>query len=224
MFSLCVYISYYLDELVMPSSSSFGTSSTEQHDPIDLAFDSLKLTLQTKKHGKRLILDGSIRGRARPGRLLAIMGGSGAGKSTVLHALAGRIQDNGKQQLQLQGNRYINGHTVPGNAMLPNMALIEQDVNFFPHMTVRETLDFRVHLQLGASSLKTQRDAIVQEILNELGLSLVQDSIVGGPSVRGISGGERKRLSIAVEMISNPSLLLLDEPTTGTYFSLFHLL
>jgi ABC-type multidrug transport system ATPase subunit len=208
---------------------------------IDLAFDSIKLILASKKKNKngepgRLILDGSIRGRARPGRLLAIMGPSGAGKSTVLHALAGRIPESKQQQqqLSLQGNRYVNGHAVPGNEMLPSQAavLIEQDVNFFPHMTVRETLDFRVHLQFGGSSAssrggggngnnsnsmtQSQRDALVQELLQQLGLSLVQDSMVGGPSVRGISGGERKRLSIAVEMITNPSLLFLDEPTTGT--------
>jgi ABC-type glutathione transport system ATPase component len=235
LFSAFSMLYLFLDEVLMPSDSittDEDTDALHQHLPIDLAFDSLKLTLQTKKkkkngngNGERLILDGSIRGRARPGRLLAIMGPSGAGKSTVLHALAGRIPESShSQRLSLQGNRYVNGHAVPGQEMLPSLALIEQEVNFFPHMTVRETLDFRVHLQFGNDQRMTtsQRDALVQELLQQLGLSMVQDSIVGGPTVRGISGGERKRLSIAVEMITNPSLVFLDEPTTGTFVLTLH--
>ena len=80
-------------------------------------------------------------------------------------------------------------------------------------MTVRETLEFRVELKLGSRLSKTARDEMVDGLLNQLGLSKVADSIVGGAKVRGISGGERKRLSIAVEMISSPAVLFLDEPT-----------
>jgi ABC-type multidrug transport system ATPase subunit len=164
---------------------------------VDLSFEGLQLLL-SKKGGSKVILDGSIRGRAKPGRMLAILGPSGAGKSTVLHALAGRIKDSSK--LKLYGTRYLNGLPLSPDSMVP-AAFIEQDVMFFPHMTVRETLSFRVELKLGSLLSKSARDAMVQDLLEQLGLSRAAETIVGGSKVRGISGGERKRLSIAVEMI-----------------------
>ena len=127
-----------------------------------------------------------------------------------MHALAGRIKES--SALQLFGRRYVNGQELAGDSALP-AALIEQDVNFFPHMTVRETLDFRVQLQLGSRLSQRARKKAVDDILEQLGLTKVADSIVGNNKVRGISGGERKRLSIAVEMIASPALIFLDEPT-----------
>lgn len=166
---------------------------------VDLCFEGLRLVLDQKKKGEpKVILDGSIRGRARPGRLLAIMGPSGAGKSTVLHAIAGRIKDSNK--LKLHGSRHLNGNPLSEDSLVP-AAFIQQDVSFFPYMTVRETLTFRVELKLGSLLSKAARDVMVQELLEELGLERTADTIVGDASVRGISGGERKRLSIAVEMI-----------------------
>jgi len=188
-----------------------GPHKMEGSDHVDLAFEDIQLTLTTKKK-TRLLLDGSCRGRAKPGRMLAIMGPSGAGKSTLLHALAGRVKDSPK--LRLQGLRYVNGHPVCEDCMLP-AAFIEQEAVFFPHMTVRETLNFRVELKLGKQSSKAVRDELVDELMEQVGLSKSADTIVGDNKVRGISGGERKRLSIAVEMISSPSLVFLDEPTSG---------
>lgn len=133
-------------------------------------------------------------------------------KSTVLHALAGRIKDSPK--LKLYGKRYMNGATLAEDSLVP-AAFVEQDVNFFPHMTVRETLSFRVELKLGSLLSKSARDDMVDELLNELGLTKAADTVVGNNKIRGISGGERKRLSIAVEMISSPSAIFLDEPTSG---------
>lgn len=86
---------------------------------------------------------------------LAIMGPSGSGKSTLIHALAGLIKESKK--VTVEGKRYINGTPLSGDSMLP-AAFIEQDVNFFPHMTVKETLDFRVELKLGSTLGKSARD------------------------------------------------------------------
>jgi ABC-type multidrug transport system ATPase subunit len=173
-----------------------------EHEKIEVAFEGIQLVLNTKKKkgesGSRVLLDGSIRGRVQPGRMLAIMGPSGAGKSTVLHALAGRIKYS--NQLQLYGRRYVNGIPVSIDSMIP-AAFIAQDVSFFPYMTVRETLSFRVELKLGSLLNQQERDAMVNDLLQELGLTKAADTIVGDQKVRGISGGERKRLSIAVEMI-----------------------
>ena len=155
---------------------------------------------------ERVLLDGSLRGRARPGRLLAIMGPSGAGKSTLLHAIAGRIPESPK--VQLSGQRYLNGKAVPGDVILP-AAMVEQDVNFFPHMTVRETLDFRVELEMGRALTRAQRNAMVDDLMQQMRLTKVADTIVGDSKIRGISGGERKRLSVAVELIRSPAVIFL---------------
>ena len=87
---------------------------------------------------------------------------------------------------------------------------MKQDDSFFPQMTVKETLDFRVELKLGRKLNKADRDAKVDELLDLLSLSKVANTIVGDIKVRGISGGERKRLSIACELISSPAVIILD--------------
>lgn len=126
--------------------------------------------------------------------------------------MSGRIKDNSK--LTLYGRRYINGEPVAGDCRIPS-AFVEQEVNFFPHMTVRETLTFRVNLKLGSMLSKKARNEMVNDLMDLVNLKKAADTIVGNAKVRGISGGERKRLSIAVEMISAPSLIFLDEPTSG---------
>ena len=118
------------------------------------------------------------------------------------------------RKLNLRGRRYINGNPVDPEALLP-AAFVEQDVNFFPHMTVSETLQFRVSLKLGSLVTARERDKIVHNLMEQLGLTKSADTMVGNTKIRGLSGGERKRLSIAVEMISSPSLIFLDEPTSG---------
>jgi ABC-type multidrug transport system ATPase subunit len=206
--------SIHTDDIVVKDDHVVSVEGMER---VDLAFEDLMMSLEVKKNGKngdsqRLLLDGSIRGRAQPGRMLAIMGPSGAGKSTLLHALAGRVKDSSK--LKLSGKRFMNGVPVAGESMIP-AAFISQEVSFFPHMTVRETLDFRVELKLGSRLSKKARDQMVHDLIEQLRLTSAADTIVGNNKVRGISGGERKRLSIAVEMISAPSVIFLDEPTSG---------
>jgi len=198
---------YYVDDMTVDSED---LQTLRKDIPMDLAFEQVRMELKQKRNGKRVLLDGSIRGRCQPGRMLAIMGPSGSGKSSLLHALAGKVKYSPK--LSLEGKRYLNGHEIQG--MLP-AALIEQDVSFFPHMTVRETLEFRVDLLLGRTIPKSERAEFVQDLINQLNLQKAADTIVGNLKIRGISGGERKRLSIACEMISSPSLILLDEPTSG---------
>lgn len=183
-------------------------------EKMDIGFSGFQMELKPKKKGQnsRLILDGSIRGRARPGRMLAIMGPSGAGKSSVMHALAGKVKESSK--VRLEGSRYINGHAITGESQIP-AAFVKQDVNFFPHMTVRETLAFRVELKLGSLISKEAQAKRVEELIQDLKLESAADTNVGDTKVRGISGGERRRLAIACELISSPSIIFLDEPTSG---------
>ena len=130
----------------------------------------------------------------------------------MLHAIAGRIK--GSSKIRLEGKRYINGNPITGDSMVP-AAFVEQDVTFFPHMTVQETLSFRVELKLGSLLSRDSQAELVNDLIAQMGLDKVADTIVGDNKVRGISGGERRRLSIACELISSPSIIFLDEPTSG---------
>lgn len=210
---------------VSGSSSHTSRGSSEQGvkvedgqiqsmEDMDLGFSGIFMEFQAKKKKQksRIILDGSIHGRARPGKMMAIMGPSGAGKSSVMHALAGKVKASAN--IRLEGTRCINGHNITGDSQVP-AAFVKQDLSFFPYMTVRETLAFRVELKLGSLISKQAQTKRVQELLQELNLEKVADTIVGDAKVRGISGGERKRLGIACELISSPSIIFLDEPTSG---------
>lgn len=157
---------------------------------------------------ERTILNG-ITGMASPGEILAILGPSGSGKSTFLNALAGRLQ----------------GHTLTGTVLANNKKLskpvqkrtgfVTQDDVLYPHLTVRETLIFCSLLRLPVTLSKKEKISIAESVISELGLQKCENTIIGNTFMRGVSGGERKRVSIAHEMLVNPSLLILDEPTSG---------
>jgi ABC-type multidrug transport system ATPase subunit len=128
--------------------------------------------------------------------------------------LAGRIKETSK--IYLEGKRYVNGSPITGDSMVP-CAFVEQSVTFFPHLTVRETLSFRVELKLGSRMSKKSRNERVDDLIKQLRLEKAADTIVGDNKVRGISGGERRRLAIACELVSSPSVIFLDEPTSGKF-------
>ncbi|XP_052116848.1 ABC transporter G family member 9-like isoform X2 [Arachis duranensis] len=161
----------------------------------------------TKVEGKTILK--GVSGIVQPGEILAMLGPSGSGKTTLLTALGGRL--GGK----LSGNITYNGKTF-SNAMKRLTGFVTQDDVLYPHLTVTETLIFTARLRLPSSRF-TKEEKIMQakNVIDQLGLTECKDSMIGGPCLRGVSGGERKRVSIGQEMLINPSLLLLDEPTSG---------
>jgi ABC-type multidrug transport system ATPase subunit len=156
---------------------------------------------------ERTILKG-ITGEARPGELLAVLGPSGSGKSTLLSILGGRLT-----------GRYFGtvlaGGRAPSRAVHRRTGFVAQDDVLHPHLTVRETLTFCAMLRLPRSAPAAAKSAAAEAVIAELGLGACADTIVGNAFVRGVSGGERKRVSIGHELLVNPSLLVLDEPTSG---------
>ncbi|KAL3641406.1 ABC transporter G member 25 [Castilleja foliolosa] len=158
---------------------------------------------------ERTIL-GGITGTAAPGRVLAVLGPSGSGKSTLLNAIAGRVHHgHGLTGSVLYNNRKVNKH------VLKRTGFVAQDDVLYPHLTVRETLFFCALLRLPNSIPRTEKIAVAERVISELGLSKCGDTVIGNSFVRGVSGGERKRVSIAHEMLVDPSLVILDEPTSG---------
>lgn len=155
----------------------------------------------------RSVLNG-VTGIARPGELLAMLGPSGSGKTTLLTALAGRLPG------KVTGAITYNGHPF-SSSVKRKIGFVTQDDVLYPHLTVLETLTYAALLRLPKELTRQEKAEQAEMIIAELGLARCRTNVVGGPLVRGLSGGERKRVSIGLELLVNPSLLLLDEPTSG---------
>ncbi|NXM29901.1 ABCG2 protein, partial [Oxyruncus cristatus] len=149
-----------------------------------------------------------VNGVMRPG-LNAILGPTGSGKSSLLDILAARKDPHG-----LSGDILINGAPQPANFKCTSGYVVQDDV-VMGTLTVRENLTFSAALRLPKSVKEQEKKERVNQIIKELGLSKVADSKVGTQFTRGVSGGERKRTNIGMELITDPAILFLDEPTTG---------
>ncbi|KAJ6406800.1 hypothetical protein OIU84_010337 [Salix udensis] len=155
------------------------------------------------------ILNG-ISGSVDPGEVLALMGPSGSGKTTLLNLLGGRLNR------PTVGGGSITYNDGPYSKFLKSrIGFVTQDDILFPHLTVKETLTYAALLRLPKTLTKEQKQKRAIEVIYELGLERCQDTMIGGPFVHGVSGGERKRVCIGNEIIINPSILFLDEPTSG---------
>jgi ABC-type multidrug transport system ATPase subunit len=179
--------------------------------PVTVAWEGIECEVRDKrgKVVKRVLQN--VSGRAKAGKLLAIMGPSGSGKTTLLNVLAGQLAAS--PRVRLTGSLTVNGR--PFAKSKHRVAYVRQEDLFFSQLTVRETLSLAAELQLPKTWKVKARERYVQELLYRLGLVTCADTIVGDAKARGISGGEKKRLSIACELIASPSVIFADEPTTG---------
>ncbi|KAK8947735.1 ABC transporter G family member 25 [Platanthera guangdongensis] len=153
--------------------------------------------------GERTILEG-ITGTAAAGELLAVLGPSGSGKSTLLTILAGRLPRPHGGAVLANGRRAT-------RSVFRRVGYVPQDDVLYPHLTVRETLTYCAMLKLPRERVRPA----VEAVMEELGLNGCGGTAVGGAFVRGVSGGERKRVAIGHEMLVNPSAVVVDEPTSG---------
>ncbi|KAI3986784.1 hypothetical protein MKX01_039758 [Papaver californicum] len=165
------------------------------------------INVKSSKPDERMILKG-VTGTVYPGEMLAMLGPSGSGKTTLLTALGGRL--GGK----LSGSITYNGKPY-SNPTKRNTGFVTQDDVLYPHLTVTETLVFTALLRLPNTLTKEQKVMHAEAVITQLGLTKCKNNIIGGSLLRGVSGGERKRVSVGQEMLINPSLLFLDEPTSG---------
>ncbi|KAJ2602876.1 hypothetical protein EV177_006760, partial [Coemansia sp. RSA 1804] len=162
------------------------------------------------KDGVRRLLH-NVSGSIYPGEVVAIMGASGAGKTTLLNVLSGRVQGG-----KLFGDIKFNGAKRNPHTFKRMLAYVEQDDLMHSTLTVEETLSISAKLRLPNTKYTNQdKQQRVEEVMRQLRLSHITNSRIGGEGKRGISGGERKRVSIGVELVTEPSLLVLDEPSSG---------
>lgn len=143
------------------------------------------------------------------GTLTAIIGSSGSGKTSVLNTLSHRIAGG---RLKTAGSITYNG--ISKLASIRSAYVMQQDV-LLPTLTVRETLSYAAELRLPPPTTKEERKRVVEEIILELGLKDCANTRIGNNMRKGCSGGEKRRTSLAVQMLANPSVLFLDEVTTG---------
>jgi len=143
------------------------------------------------------------------GSLTAILGASGSGKTSLLNTMSQRMRGS---RLKKLGDILYNGNTELSSI---RSAYVMQNDVLLPTLTVRETLKYSAELRLPPPVTPEERDAIVEEILLELGLKECADTRIGNNERRGCSGGEKRRTSLGVQLLANPSVLFLDEVTTG---------
>ncbi|KAG7941931.1 hypothetical protein I3843_16G073600 [Carya illinoinensis] len=167
---------------------------------------SVMVTLNNGESQK--VLEG-LTGYAEPGTLTALMGPSGSGKSTLLDALSSRLAANAF----LSGTILLNGRKT--KLSFGTAAYVTQDENLIGTLTVRETISYSAQLRLPDKMPWSEKQALVEGTIIEMGLQDCADTVIGNWHLRGISGGERRRVSIALEILMRPRLLFLDEPTSG---------
>ncbi len=176
------------------------------HKPAALQFENVSYHLNGKQ-----ILQG-IQGLAQPGQLMAIMGASGAGKTTFLDILARK-----NKRGVTEGNFYVNGEKVVDNEYRSVIGFVDQDDTMLPTLTVHETILTSALLRLPRDMGISAKEQRVYEVEKQLGITHIKDQLIGSEegNGRGISGGEKRRVGIACELVTSPSILFLDEPTSG---------
>eukprot|EP00026_Physarum_polycephalum_P000722 Phypoly_transcript_00723.p1 GENE.Phypoly_transcript_00723~~Phypoly_transcript_00723.p1 ORF type:complete len:1358 (+),score=194.06 Phypoly_transcript_00723:83-4156(+) len=188
---------------------------------LSLHLHSYKLHTQSPRINRLLSIGGgkneqvlhSISATMPAGHLIAVMGPSGCGKTSLLNAMSGRIRAS--ENVTVSGDILFNGQVVTLK-MLENLTgYVLQGDFLHPHLTVYETLACSAMLRLPANLTKEQKMAQVESVIAELGLRHCRNTRIGNDEKRGISGGEKRRVSIAMQLLTNPSVLFLDEPTSG---------
>ncbi|KAI3790224.1 hypothetical protein L2E82_03108 [Cichorium intybus] len=185
--------------------------------PLSMAFSNINyyvdIPLELKQEGvveDRLQLLVNVTGAFRPGVLTALVGVSGAGKTTLMDVLAGR-----KTGGVIEGSIHISGYPKSQETFARVAGYCEQNDIHSPCLTVLESLLFSAWLRLPSDVDSKTQKVFVEEVMELVELTPLKGALVGLPGVDGLSTEQRKRLTIAVELVANPSIVFMDEPTSG---------
>lgn len=206
------------------ASHANNAISLREVDPVSVQLDHLSVSVdenpnafakifskkadQTSTSHVKTILD-DVSAYLPSGSMTAIIGGSGSGKTSLLNQMSGRMKG---ARIQTSGRTLFNGSE--DHSTVKSAYVIQQDI-LLPTLTVRETLMYAAQLRLPSSVTQAERKQLVEEVIAELSLKEAAETRIGNHAHKGCSGGEKRRTSLGVQLLSNPSLLWLDEPTTG---------
>jgi ATP-binding cassette subfamily G (WHITE) protein 2 len=203
-FSLTKFMTSFVGENEVYTKISTSEKSRKS-TPASISWKNLVVSTKSK------VLLNNVSG-TMDGGMWAIMGSSGSGKTTLMSTLALRLNSS---VMNITGSLKLNGRSYSKRDLKLMAGYVMQDDLLDGNFTVLETLRFTAHLRMSAKSTPRQRARRIQEVLSLLDIIHVQDVFVGDTRRKGVSGGERKRLCIAMELLSRPHLLFLDEPTSG---------
>lgn len=207
-----------LDQSV--GKEKFAAHSTDIPRTLEIGLEEFALSLdQRSPWGRRLprkSILAPITTTFEPGKLNVVMGPSGCGKTSLLNAIAHRLSSSITAQYRTSGKLLFNG-CEPSNLVVRSICsyVSQNDNALLPSLTVRETLHFAAALRLPSFMSKAEKHQRAEEILTRMGLKDCANNLIGNELLKGISGGEKRRVTIAVQILTNPRILLLDEPTSG---------
>lgn len=167
----------------------------------------------TQSNGQQRYLLSNMSGIVKEKQFVGILGPTGSGKTCLLNALSGRVQYSKK--LKLEGVIQFDGYPVDSYEFKSNVGYVMQEDGLFSYLSVRETLTLAAYFYTADKVLSNEMNSRITALIRELGLSKAENTIIGSATRRGVSGGERKRTAIGKELLSNPKLLFLDEPTSN---------
>jgi len=197
------------DEFLDDSLEVFGKKFKFDIKPVSIEFENMGMRLKVAKPGTPPLLQ-NINGHFPPGSLIALMGPSGCGKTTFMNAIVDRAP-YGIVSGTVKVNGVINGINKANNVV----GFVPQDDIVFGNLTVFQNLYYHAKLRLPQGTKNKDILEHVEHCIIVLGLSKIQNSMVGTPEKRGISGGQKKRVNIGLELASMPSIMFMDEPTSG---------
>ncbi|KAI3910061.1 hypothetical protein MKW92_042015 [Papaver armeniacum] len=195
-------------EEIMNSRSFVMEMEPISEGSVVLTWEDLCVRVPSGSGNDKTIIEG-LNGYAQPGEVLAIMGPSGSGKSTLLDTLAGRLSSNTRQS----GAIHVNGRKQ--RLSFGTSAYVTQDDTLPTTLTVMEAVYYSALLQLPDSMSTSEKKERAETTITEMGLHEARNTRIGGWNIKGLSGGQKRRVSICIEILTRPKILFLDEPTSG---------
>jgi len=201
-----------VQELIAVASPTTGTESAEDLSESVFEFDDVSFTVQVKDKETKTLKEKQIvrgvSGVVKSGRVLAILGPSGAGKTTLINVLTLNAMGGVSK-----GYVALNGHSITPASFIRECYVVTQQDFHWPFLNTKETMTYAA--QLYHNTTKEEAAKKVESIITSMGLAGCSDTLVGNEFMQGLSGGQKRRLSIALALIKQPKLLFLDEPTSG---------
>ncbi|KAI4918459.1 hypothetical protein J4E90_002843 [Alternaria incomplexa] len=176
------------------------------------SWENITVTVKDRTSKQPIDLLSNVSGMIEAGEMMALMGPSGSGKTTLLNILAHRAAI---PKATIQQTLRVNGAPKTLSSFRKLSSYVEQEDALIGSLTVRETLYFAAQLALPSSIPPSSRKTLITSLLTSFGLTLQSNTLIGTPIRKGVSGGQKRRVSVASQLITSPRILFLDEPTSG---------